>query len=88
MLDKQPGIFLFRVKETCRHLFAKCVLKFTGPKATNSYQDDQLCTILNAAIDGVVHKVQYIWDSTLSEKDWVFILVDEKTLSTRSIALE
>ena len=78
ILDKQPDVRPVRVGETWRRLFAKCVLRVTGPEATNACQDDHLCAGLKAGIYGVVHGVQIIWDSKFSMEDWGFILVDAK----------
>ena len=78
-LDKKPGIFLVRVGETLRLLFAKCVLKVTGPKATNSCQDGQICDGLKSVINGGIYGVLASCDANLSTEDWVFRLVDEKT---------
>ena len=50
------------VVERWRRIFAKIVLKVTVPKATMTFQDDQLCAGLRAVINGAVHRVQYIWD--------------------------
>ena len=53
-------------------------MKVTGPKSTNTCQDDQICSRLNAGLDGVVHLVQSIWDANFSTEDWRFLLVDAK----------
>ena len=56
-LDKQPGIWPVGVGETLRRIFAKIVLKVTGPETTMACQDDQLCAELKAGIYGVIHGV-------------------------------
>ena len=78
-LDKKPVVFPVGVIETWRHLFAKCVLKITGPKAINACQYDQFCANLETGIYGVIHDVQVIWDANSSMKLWGFLLVDIKT---------
>ena len=50
----------------------------TGIESTMTFQDDQLCAILKAGIDGSVHRVQDIWDENLTTEDWGFLLVDAK----------
>ena len=50
------------------------------PEAINACQDDQLCAVLKAGIDGAVYGVQAIWDTILSIEDWGFLLVDEKSV--------
>ena len=84
-LDKQPGVCTVGVGETWRHLFAKCVLRVTGPEATRAFQYDHICDVLKAGIRGTVNGVQAIWYTKLTTEDCEFLLVDTKTLSTRSI---
>ena len=87
-IDKQTGICLVGVGETWRHLFAQCVLKITGTKATNAYQYNQICANLEAGIDGDIHDVQAIWGAKSSTEDWGFLLVDAKTRLTISTILQ
>ena len=75
-LNKQLGVRPVGVGETWRRIFAKCVLKVTGPEATNEYQDDQLCAILKAVIGVAAHGVQSIWDANSSTENWGFLLVN------------
>ena len=77
-LEKQPSFFLFGVGETWRLLFAKCVLKVTGPEATSACQDNQLCPVLKEGIEGTVHGVQAIWDTKVTTEDWGLLLIDAK----------
>ena len=77
-IDKEPDFFPVIVGETWRRLFAKCVLRVTEPKLSIACQDDQLCAGLKVVIDGAVHGVQSIWETKLTTKDWVFLLVDFK----------
>ena len=51
-LDKQPGIRLVGVGETCHRIFSKCVLKVTGPEANHACKDYQIWAGLKAGIDG------------------------------------
>ena len=87
-LDKQFGISLGGVGETRRRLFAKCVMRIKGPEATSVCQDDQICDGIKAVIHGTVHVVQDIWDAKSTTKDWIFLIIDAKTLSTGSIKSE
>ena len=61
-----------------RQLFAKCVLRVTGPEAPIVCQDSQICAGLIAGIDGAVHGVQAIWDTKTTKENSVFLLVDAK----------
>ena len=77
-LDKQPGFHPSVIGETWRCLFAKCVLRVTGPEATSVCQGDQICSVHKAVIDGAVHGVQAIWDTKSTTEYWGFILVYAK----------
>ena len=77
-LDKQPGVRPVGVGETWRRLFAKIILKVTGPEATMACQDDQLFPGLKVGIDGAIHGVQSLRDENLSTEEWGFLLVDAK----------
>ena len=65
-LDKQHVFFPAGVRENWRRLFAKCVLRVTGPEATSASQDDQLCSGLKLEIGDAVHGIQAIWDTKLT----------------------
>ena len=66
VIYKQRGVHTFGVGETWRHIFAKIVIKVTGPEAIMACQDDQLCAGLKAKIDGAVHGFQAILDENLT----------------------
>ena len=87
-LGTHPGVHLVGVGETWIHLFTKYVMMVTGPKATSTCWDGQICAGLKVGTDSAVHGAQNIWDTKLTTKDWVFLLVYAKTLSTISIRLE
>ena len=77
-LDKQPGVRPVGVGETWWSIFANIVLKITGPEATMACQDDQMCAGIRVVIDGVIHRVQALWDKKSTMEDWGFLLVDAK----------
>ena len=52
VLNKQPGVCPVGVGETWQRFFAKYVMRAKGRKDTNACQDDHLCAVLNAVIDG------------------------------------
>ena len=68
-LDNQTDVCPVNKGTTWRRLFSHCVLKFTGPEAINTFQDDQLCARLKVVIDGAVHGTQDIWDSYFPTED-------------------
>ena len=63
-LDKHEGMRPVGVVEIWRHIFDNIVLKVTGPDATITYKDYQLCAGLKAGIDGAFHGVQAVRDET------------------------
>ena len=85
---KQPGVRQKYVGKLWRRLFAKCVMKFTGPEDINACKDDNICAGIKAGIDGSVQGVQAIWGANLSMENWIFYSWMHKTLSMRSITLE
>ena len=80
--DKQPVIFPVVVRETWRRLFAVCVLKVIGPKATNVCQYDQLCVGLKAIIDGSYMAFKLFEMLTCPQKIGDFYLSAQKMCST------
>ena len=77
-LEKQPGVCPDGFRESWIRLFAKILLKVTGPEATMACKDNQLCAGPKVGIDGAVHEVQAIWDEKLTTEDWGFLIVDAK----------
>ena len=71
-------MILVGVGETWWRLFVKIVLKVTGPESIMACQDDHLCSVLKAGIDGTVHGFQAIWDKNLTTEDWGLFIVDTK----------
>jgi hypothetical protein len=39
---------------------------------------DQLCTGLEAGIEGVIHAIGLLWQSHSAKEEWGFLLVDAK----------
>ena len=59
-----------------------------GNQKTNEYQDDHICSILKALIDGAVPWVQDIWVAYYHMEILGFYTHGQKPLSMRSIILE
>ena len=68
-LAKHPRVRPVRVGETWKRLFAKIVLKVTGPTSNMAFQDDHMCARLEVGIDGTVHGVQAIRDKNSTTED-------------------
>ena len=77
-LDKQTDVCLVGIRENWKHIFAKCVLKFTGYKVTNACLDEQICDGLKAGIDRAIHRILDIWDVNSSKEICGFLPVDAK----------
>ena len=58
--------------------FAKIVLQVTGPEATMECQDEQLCAILKAGIDGAINGVQALWRKKTFYIGMRVLLIDAK----------
>ena len=43
-----------------------------------AYQDDQLCAVVKAKIDGEIHGVQNLWEENSSTEEWFLKLIDAK----------
>ena len=78
-LDKQAGVLPVSMGETWQRIFAKCILRIMGAKATNAYNDDQLCAGLKAGVDSSIHIVQALWGKMFCTNNWGFLLVDTKS---------
>jgi len=62
-LDKQPGVRPVGIGEIYRRLMAKCVLAVTGRQATTACDNLNLCTGLQAGIEGAVHAMGNAWQA-------------------------
>ena len=71
-----------------RRLFAKIVVKVTGPEAIMACQDDQLCARLKAGIDGAINGVQSLWYENSSTEECFFNSYTQGKRSTGLIASE
>ena len=87
-LYKQPGVRPVGVGETCCQLFAKCVLKVTGPGDTHACKDVHIWVGSRAGIHGAVYRVQSIWDANSTKEIGTFYLLTQKIPLMRSIELE
>ena len=61
-LDKCPGVRPVGVGEMWRRLFEKCVIKVSGRQVKSARGTSQLCTGLEAGIEGKVHAVNALWE--------------------------
>ena len=77
-LDKCPGVRPVGIGECWSRLDAKCVLLVAVEEAKEACGVDQLCTGLEAGIEGAVHALRLLWRSHATEEEWGFLLVDAK----------
>jgi hypothetical protein len=75
-LDKSPGICPVRIGEAWMRCDSKCVLSVAGGKARDECGVDQLCTGLEAGVEGGIHTLKLIWKLHAQEEEWGFLLVD------------
>ena len=58
-------------------MLAKCVLVVTGVEAKESCGAEQLCSGLEAGIEGEIHVVRLLWQHHDQEEEWGFLLIDK-----------
>ena len=61
VLDKQPGIRPFGVRETWQRLVAKCLLWVTGPEEKAACGKIQLAGVVEAGIEVAIHAMRVLW---------------------------
>ncbi len=74
-LDKYPRVRPVGFGKCWNRLNAKCVLLVAVKEAKEACSIDQLCTCLEAGIEGVVHAIRLLWQSHLAEKESDFSLL-------------
>ena len=67
--DKIPGVRPLGIGYIIRRLVAKCGLKVMGQDATRACGTDQLCTGLEAGIEGGIHFIRQIQDEHLEDPE-------------------
>ena len=75
-IEKHLGVRPFRIRNTCRCFFEKCVLAVAGPEANKDCETKQLCGGLDVGIEGVIHETRLIWNPNFQEEEWDFSLTD------------
>ncbi len=75
-LDKCPGVHPLGVGETWQPSITKTLLLAARSKAKEACSIDQLCTGLEAGIEGGIHAMQNLWDLHWQEEEWGFLLID------------
>ena len=76
VLDKSPGVWSIGISEIRRRLLAKRVLKVAGTEAKDAYDNAQLCTGLEAGIEGAEHAARALYAKKEDKEEWGFLLVD------------
>ena len=61
-LDKCPGVRPIGKGDILRRLLCKTLLIVVGKEATRAYGTDQLCSGLEAGIEGGIHHMRSMWD--------------------------
>jgi hypothetical protein len=73
---KNPGVRPVGIGETFTRLFSKTILGLTLGEPKTACGADQLCSGLEAGIEGAIHAGQWMWDQHSEEENWGFLLVD------------
>eukprot|EP00957_Ditylum_brightwellii_P134539 10256434-Ditylum_brightwellii.AAC.1 len=58
----------------------KCIIAVCGDEVTKAYRIHQLCSSINADIEGVVHSMKQMWDDHAKEDGWGKLLVDAQNV--------
>jgi hypothetical protein len=83
-LEKNPGVRPVRIGETWSQLFSKIILLLTLDEPKAACAADQLCSGLEAGIEGAIHTSQIIWDQHSAEDNWGFLLNDARNAFNES----
>ena len=78
-LDKCPGVRPIGIGDILRRLLCKTLLIVVGKEATRACGTDQLCSGLEAGIEGGIHHMRSMWDEHEGdEEEWGVLLIDAK----------
>ena len=79
-LDKWPGVRPIGIGDIIRRLLCKVMLIVMGKEATRACGTDQLCSGLEAGIEGGIHHMRSLWDEHDKEEDdtWGVLLIDAR----------
>ena len=68
-LDKCPGVRPIGIGDILRRLLCKTLLIVVGNEATRACGTDQLCSGLEAGIEGGIHHMRSMWDEHEGDKE-------------------
>jgi hypothetical protein len=74
-LDKCPGVRPIGIGECLRRILGKCIVLVTGPDVEEICNSAQLCSGVQAGIEGAVHSMGDLFTANAS-KGWGMLLVD------------
>ena len=72
-LNKCPGFRSVGVGETWQKKLAKFVLVVTGAEAEEACRKEEICSVLEAGIEGGIHALRLLWQQHTQEEDWGFL---------------
>ena len=75
-LDKHTGVKTVGIGETWRRCFEKFVLVMAVPEAKDACRAEQLCSVPEVGIEGVIHAMRLLCQKHLLEEDWGFLIID------------
>jgi hypothetical protein len=77
-LENNPGVRPVGIGEIFTRLFPKTILGLTLGEPKTACCADQLCSGLEAGIEGAIHAGQLMWDQHSEEENWGFLPVDAR----------
>ena len=78
-LDKYRGVRPIGIGDILRRLLCKTLLIVVGKETTRVYGIDQLCSGLEAGMEGGIHHMGSMWDEHEGDKEeWGVLLIDAK----------
>jgi hypothetical protein len=74
-LDKCPGVRPIGIGECLRRILGKCLVLATGKDVEEVCNAEQLCTGVQAGIEGAIHAMRDLYDTNVNN-GWGMLLVD------------
>jgi hypothetical protein len=74
-LNKCPGVRPIGIGETLRRILGKCLVLATGKDVEEVCNAEQLCTGVQAGIEGAIHAMRDLFDQNAND-GWGMLLVD------------
>ena len=77
-LDKCSGVQPIGIGDILLILLCKVMFIVVGKEVTRACSTDQLCSGIEAGIEGGIHHIRLLWDAHKDDEDWSILLIDTK----------